>query len=59
MAEDKGWRRWLFCSFVRDQGRQTLGELPERGNHGARAIGEQAERVGWNPTKLRKASQKT
>jgi hypothetical protein len=40
-----------------DQGRQSLRELPERGKHGARAIDEQAERLGWNPTRLRKARQ--
>lgn len=40
-----------------DQGRQSLRELPQRGKHGARAIDEQAERLGWNPTRLRKARQ--
>jgi hypothetical protein len=41
------------------QGRQSLRELPERGQHGARAIDAQAERLGsnWNATKLRKARQ--
>ena len=38
-----------------DQGRQSLRELPERGKHGARAIDAQAEELGWNATKLRKA----
>jgi hypothetical protein len=41
----------------RDQGRQSLRELPERGKHGARAIDEQAEQLGWNPTKFRQAGQ--
>jgi len=40
-----------------DQGRQSLRELPQRGKHGARAIDEQAERLGWNSTRLRKARQ--
>lgn len=40
-----------------EQGRRSLRELPERGKHGARAIDEQAERLGWNPTRLRKARQ--
>jgi hypothetical protein len=40
-----------------DQGRQSLKELPERGKHGAGAIDAQAEALGWNATKLRKARQ--
>jgi hypothetical protein len=40
-----------------DQGRKSLRELPERGKHGARAIDEQAERQGWNVTRIRKARQ--
>src|SRR4051812_46317451 len=39
------------------QGRQSLRELPERGKHGTRAIDPQAERLGWNVTRLRKARQ--
>jgi hypothetical protein len=40
-----------------DQGRQSLKELPLRGPHGAGAIDAQAEELGWNATKLRKARQ--
>jgi hypothetical protein len=40
-----------------DQGRQSLEELPERGRHGAGAVDAQAEELGWNATKLRKARQ--
>jgi hypothetical protein len=38
-------------------GRDSLRELPERGAYGGRAIAEQAERLGWTETKLRKARQ--
>jgi hypothetical protein len=40
-----------------EQGRRSLRELPRRGEHGARAIDEQADKLGWNPTRLRKARQ--
>jgi hypothetical protein len=40
-----------------DQGRESLREMPQRGKHGARAIDEQVERLGWNVTRLRKARQ--
>jgi hypothetical protein len=39
------------------QGRASLRELPERGRFGQRALDEQAERRGWNVTRLRKARQ--
>jgi hypothetical protein len=39
------------------QGRASLRELPERGRYGQRALDEQAERLGWNVTRLRKARQ--
>jgi hypothetical protein len=42
-----------------DQGRKSLREMPERGEHGARAIDEHAEHLGWNPTRFRKAGQET
>ncbi|MFO0881820.1 MAG: hypothetical protein U0840_31425 [Gemmataceae bacterium] len=40
-----------------DQGRQSLRDLPQRGEYGGGAIDGQAERLGWNPTRLRKARQ--
>jgi hypothetical protein len=39
------------------QGVQSLRELPVKGAYGAGAIDEQAGRLSWNPTKLRKARQ--
>src|SRR5262245_44831039 len=39
------------------QGKQSLKGLPERGRYGQRALDEQAERRGWNVTRLRKARQ--
>lgn len=47
---------WAIRAY-HDQGRQSLRELPRRGKHGSRAIDEQAERLGWNVTRLRKARQ--
>lgn len=40
-----------------EQGRQSLRDLRQRGGYGVRAIDEQAERLGWTPTKMRKARQ--
>jgi hypothetical protein len=37
------------------EGRKSLREQPERGRHGAKQIEAEAERLGWNPTKLRDA----
>jgi hypothetical protein len=39
------------------QGRASLRKLPERGGYGGKAIAEQAKRLGWNATRLRKARQ--
>jgi hypothetical protein len=39
------------------QGRDSLRELPERGGYRQRALDKQAERLGWNVTRLRKARQ--
>src|SRR5436305_827887 len=40
-----------------EEGRKGLDEVPERSRQGARDIDAQAERLGWNPTRLRKARQ--
>jgi hypothetical protein len=39
------------------QGQARLRALPERGGYGQRALDEQAEQLGWNVTRLRKARQ--
>ncbi len=39
------------------QGRASLRELPERGGYGQRDLDAQAEQLGWNVTRLRKARQ--
>lgn len=39
------------------QGRESLRDLPPRGAYAQRDVEEQAKRVGWNATRLRKSRQ--
>lgn len=55
-ADEVATAIWEIRAY-HDQGRQSLRDLPSRGKHGARTIDEQAERLGWNSTRLRKARQ--